>query len=173
VRILVALAILLAATSAAVAQQQENKLMDRLLRPDLTLANSAQNKKFTNTQTAATFNKPARTRTFSVARKPAQRTFSGERTFTPRQFAAPRFRAGDSAANIATRTQLTKNDAVFVTSAAPASTLVAPESNETAPAREYAGTRPFLGKGKSQKALSAQDKPLTIEQVRELLNKSK
>lgn len=32
---------------------------------------------------------------------------------------------------------------------------------------------PFLDRGKSQKALSARDKPLTIEQVRELLNKNK
>ena len=37
----------------------------------------------------------------------------------------------------------------------------------------FAGNRPFLGQGKSQKALSAQDRPLTIEQVRELLNKNK
>jgi hypothetical protein len=50
---------------------------------------------------------------------------------------------------------------------------VAPESNTTTPVREYAGTRPFLDKGKSQKSLQAQNKPLTIEQVRELLNKSK
>src|ERR1022692_4651115 len=39
--------------------------------------------------------------------------------------------------------------------------------------RDFAGNRPFLGQGKSQKALSTQDKPLTIEQVRELLNKNK
>jgi hypothetical protein len=37
----------------------------------------------------------------------------------------------------------------------------------------FAGTRPFLGRGKSQKALSARDTPLTVEQVRELLNKNK
>ena len=43
----------------------------------------------------------------------------------------------------------------------------------TTPVRDYAGTRTFLDKGKSQKILSAQSKPLTIEEVRELLNKSK
>jgi hypothetical protein len=37
----------------------------------------------------------------------------------------------------------------------------------------FSGNRPFLDKGKSQKALSQHDTPLTIEQVRELLNKNK
>ena len=58
-------------------------------------------------------------------------------------------------------------------SVATAGTRVAPETNASALVREYADNRPFLGKGKSQKSLHAQDKPLTIEQVRELLNKSK
>jgi hypothetical protein len=39
--------------------------------------------------------------------------------------------------------------------------------------RDFAGNRPFLGQGKSQKALHAQDRPLTIDEVRELLNKNK
>lgn len=166
-----AIAILLGGASAAVAQQQENKLMDRLLRPNMALGSSEQNKKFANTQ-ATTFNKPAQTRTFTISKKPAQKTFSDQRTYTPQQFAARHFRGGDSAANVATRTELRKNDTV-TTPAATAATLVAPENSETAPVRDYPGSRPFLGKGKSQKALSAQDKPLTIEQVRELLNKSK
>jgi hypothetical protein len=38
---------------------------------------------------------------------------------------------------------------------------------------DFAGNRPFLGQGKSQKALHAQDRPLTIDEVRELLNKNK
>lgn len=171
-RTLVAIGILFAATSAALAQQQENKLMDRLLRPNMALGNSDQNKKFANTQSTQ-FTKPAQTRAFHISRKPVQKTFSEQRTFTPQQFAARHFRAGDSAANIATRTQLTKNDTMIATHSATAGTLVAPESRETAPVREYADNRPFLGKGKSQKALSAQSRPLTIEQVRELLNKSK
>ena len=62
---------------------------------------------------------------------------------------------------------------MIATPAATADARVAPESNASAPVREYASTRLFLDKGKSQKALHAQDKPLTIEQVRELLNKSK
>ena len=171
-RIIVAIATLLAGASAACAQQQENKLMDRLLRPNMALASPEQNKKFENTQ-AAVFNKPAHTKTFSFVEKPTQKTFSDQRTFTPQQFAARHFRSGDTAANISTRSQLTKNDTLVATQTAVEGTRVAPESKETTPVRDYAGTRPFLDKGKSQKALSAHNKPLTIEEVRELLNKSK
>lgn len=171
-RIVVATGILIAGTSAVFAQQQEGKLMDRLLRPNMALANPEQNKKFSNTQ-AAVFDKPARTKTFSVVQRPTQKTFSDQRTFTPQQFAARHFRAGDTAASVSTRSQLTKNDTLIATSTATEGTRVAPESKETRPVREYAGTRPFLDKGKSQKALSAQNRPLTIEEVRELLNKSK
>ena len=37
----------------------------------------------------------------------------------------------------------------------------------------FAGERPFLAEGKSQKWLHAQDHPLSIDEVRELLNKNK
>jgi hypothetical protein len=76
-------------------------------------------------------------------------------------------------ANISARSPLARTDRTIATPASGAGTRVASESGETTAAREYPGVRPFLGKGKSQKALQAQNKPLTIEQVRELLNKSK
>ena len=37
----------------------------------------------------------------------------------------------------------------------------------------FASNHPFLGQGKSQKALNTRKPPLTIEQVRELLNKNR
>jgi hypothetical protein len=169
----VAIGTLLIGISTALGQEQERRLMDRLLKPDASLANPAQNKKFTGERTAS-FDKPAQTKSFYSSQKPTVKTSSSdtERTFTPQQFAARHFRAGDSSAYIAARSGL-KNDTVFATSAAQAGTRVAPESNETNPVRAYAGNRPFLDKGKSAKSLQAQNKPLTIEQVRELLNKSK
>ena len=170
---IVAIGTLFIGISTALAQEQERRLMDRLLKPDASLANPAQNKKFSDKQKAS-FDKPARTKSFYSSQKTVAKTFPEERTYTPQQFAARHFRASDSAANISARSQLTKNDTVIATPAATAGTLVAAESSESpAPVREYAGIRPFLGKGKSQKALQAQNKPLTIEQVRELLNKSK
>jgi hypothetical protein len=172
VRIVFAIAMLFFAAASAFAQEQEGKLIDRLLRPNLALENSAQNKKFANGRTPV-FDKPARTQSFPLVQTSAVKAWTGDRTLSPQQFATRHFRAGDSTANISTRSQLTKNDTVIATPAAIAGTRIAPESSETTAVREYAGIRPFLGKGKSQKALQAQNKPLTIEQVRELLNKGK
>jgi hypothetical protein len=160
--------------TTSLAQEQERKLIDRILKPDTSLANSAQDKKFNSTRLAS-FDKPIKARAFSSTPKTIARTFPEERAFTPRQFAARHFRAGDSAANVSARSQLKNGDTLVVTPAASAGTRVAPENatNPTTSVREYAGTRPFLDRGKSQKSLGAQNKPLTIEQVRELLNKSK
>lgn len=49
----------------------------------------------------------------------------------------------------------------------------ASDSEKKISGNDFAGNRPFLGQGKSQKALSAGKQPLTIDQVRELLNKNK
>ncbi|HEX8077487.1 MAG TPA: hypothetical protein VF511_06700, partial [Chthoniobacterales bacterium] len=104
---------------------------------------------------------------------PSIKAFPEERSFAPRQFAARHFRAGDSAAYVSSRSSLTRTDTLIATPAVNAGTRVAPESGETTAVREYSGSRPFLDKGKSQKSLQVQNPPLTIEQVRELLNKSK
>lgn len=156
------------------AQEQERKLIDRILKPNTALANSAQNKRFGNTRPAS-FDKPVSLRSYYSPRKTEAKSFQEEKVFTPRQFAARHFRAGDSSANISARSQLKNSDTMIATPAATAGARVAPESTTTASgsSREYAGSRPFLDQGKSQKSLSAQNKPLTIEQVRELLNKSK
>jgi hypothetical protein len=170
---IVAIGTLFIGASAVLAQEQERKLIDRVLKPDTSLANPAQNKKFAG-ERLASFDKKAPTSNFYFVPRRVTKTFpETDRAYTPRQFAARHFRAGDSAAYLATRSQLTKTDTVIATTAATAGTRVAPESTVAAPTREYAANRPFLDKGKSQKALHAQDKPLTIEQVRELLNKSK
>lgn len=173
-RIIVAIGILFIGISNALAQEQERKLIDRVLKPNTTLENAAQNKKFANTRSVS-FDKPVSLRPFYSPKKTVPKTFQEERPFTPRQFAARHFRAGDSAASLSTRSQLKNGDTMIATPAASAATRVAPESTSTTttPIREYAGSRAFLDQGKSQKSLSAQNKPLTIEQVRELLNKSK
>ncbi|MEY2510391.1 MAG: hypothetical protein QOE26_1154 [Verrucomicrobiota bacterium] len=160
--------------TTSVAQDQERKLIDRLLKPNTALVNPAQNKKFANTRSAS-FDKPISLRTFYSPNQAAPKTFLETQELTPRQFAARHFRAGDSAANVSPRSQLKNADTMIATPAAIAGTRVAAESttSRTTPVRDYAGTRPFLAQGKSQKSLSAQNKQLTIEQVRELLNKSK
>ena len=162
---------LLAGISATSAQEQEGKLVDRILKPNMSLVNSAQNKQFGAAGTSVA--KRAPSKSFYTPDKSLAKSFAAERAFSPRQFAARHFRAGDTTANISARSQLTKTDTVYVASAA-YGTRVAPENGSSLAVTPFAGSsRPFLGRGKSQKALSARDTPLTIEQVRELLNKSK
>jgi hypothetical protein len=161
---------LISVVATTSAQEQEGKLVDRLLRPNMALANSAQNKRFV--ATGLNVDKRAQSKSFYAPEKPLAKSFTGERTFSPQQFAVRHFRTGDSVANIAARSQLTKTDTVYATPPAQGQRAAA-EMGKSVPAVSFAGNRPFLDRGKSQKALSAHDTPLTIEQVRELLNKNK
>ena len=161
---------LLAGISAASAQEQEGKLVDRILKPNMSLVNSAQNKQFDAAGISVA--KQAPSKSFYTPDKSLAKSFPAEPAFSPRQFAARHFRAGDTTAHVSTRSQLMKTGQVKVASAA-CGTRVAPENGSSLPVAPFAGNRPFLGRGKSQEALSARDKPLTIEQVRELLNKNK
>jgi hypothetical protein len=160
----------LASILATSAQEQEGKLVDRILKPNMSLVNSAQNKQFRTV--GASVVKRAPSKSFDTTNKSLAKPFAGERAFSAQQFAARPFQAGDAAANVSTRSAPPKTEIVYVASAAD-STRVAPENGNSLPVTRFAGDRPFLGRGKSQKALSARDTPLTIEQVRELLNKSK
>ncbi|MEN3370915.1 MAG: hypothetical protein V7609_3058 [Verrucomicrobiota bacterium] len=167
---IVALLTLFAGVFAVSAQEQETKLVDRLLKPNTSLANPSQDKKFV--AKGMSVDKSVRARRFYSQEKLLTKTFSGERAFTPKQFAARHFRSGDSAANLSTRSQLTKSDTVIPSPAAPV-TRTAPDNGSTVAVAEFASNRPFLARGKSQKALNMPNPPLTIDQVRELLNKSK
>jgi len=161
---------LLAVASAASAQEQEGKLVDRILKPNMSLVNSAQNKQFEATKFSVT--ERVRSKNYSTPVRSPEKSLVAGRSFSTRDFAVRQSQAGDTAANISARSQVAKTDLVYVASAAD-SARVAPENGRHVPVAPFAGNRPFLGQGKSQKALSAQDRPLTIEQVRELLNKNK
>ncbi|HEV2095101.1 MAG TPA: hypothetical protein VGQ82_01210 [Chthoniobacterales bacterium] len=154
----------------AFAQDQENKLVNRLLKPDMSLGNSAQNKVFL--ANGASVDKKASVRQFQGARKSATRTFPDQRAYSPNEFAVRHFRAGRALADLSTRGTVEQTKFSFATTSA-ASVRPAGDATKAVATTEYAGQRPFLGRGKSQKALHAHDTPLTIEQVRELLNKNK
>ena len=161
---------LLTGIPAIFAQEQEAKLVDRILKPNMSLVNSAQNKQF-HTAGASVAN-TAPTRSFAAPNNSLSKPFPGERTLSAPQFGSRPFQAGDRVADVSARSTPAKTEMVYVASAVQ-STRVAPENDLSVAATPFAGTRPFLGRGKSQKALSARDTPLTIEQVRELLNKNK
>ena len=154
----------LALATASFAQEQERKLVDRLLSPDTKLANPDQNKKFTGGLEAPT--RSAATKSFYVSEKKLSKTFVADRSAPTTSFRTRNY--STHAATVPTlpsmRTYQTKK-----------SRDVSPSGYSTKKyaTRDFAGNRPFLGQGKSQKALHAQDRPLTIDEVRELLNKNK
>src|SRR5437762_12358518 len=76
--------LLLIAFSFARAQDQESKLVERRLKPDMTLQNTAQNKKFI--ADGASINKKATVDTFYFQQKSNSRSLSNTREFSARQF---------------------------------------------------------------------------------------
>ncbi len=170
VRLLLGILLLSWGALAASAQQQDRKLIDRLLKPDTNLQNSAQNKQFT--VGGSTLGKQARTKAFYVAERPPEKKFWLSRLFATKKYETPSSRFGQQQANLTTRTQLAKVDVPYSTPAY-SGVKTAPGTDKPIETSEFAGQRSFLVQGKSQKALSQQDRPMTIDQVRELLNKNK
>jgi hypothetical protein len=163
--------VFLAATGFWVrAQDQERKLVDRLLKPDMSLQNSDQKKKFTADSTS--INKKASVRAFYVEKKSDSKQFSGTREFSTRQFNSRPYGGSRGAPENSSQQTMGNSRRAYPTQSAPASRN-APQSDKKASSRAYAENRPFLDQGKSQKAFNRQNTPLTIDQVRELLNKNK
>jgi hypothetical protein len=166
---LAACTVVLGVLSCALAQEQERKLIDRLLRPDLTLANHAQDKKFTAAE-GASIDKRATVHAFYFQTKSNAKNFSATRRFTTPKFISRLFgrtRSADGASK-----SVTSSQPAYATQSARGVRDV-PQSGKKVASATYAGNRPFLDEGKSQKALNQKNAPLTIEQVRELLNKNK
>jgi hypothetical protein len=146
------------------AQDQERKLVDRLLEPNMKLENSEQNKQFVGGGTVRP--KSASTRSFYVSNATLTKTFAGSREFTTQSHPSREF--GTQSENLPPA----QKSRPFATSDA-RGVKSARESSSAYKTRQFAGTRPFVEEGKSQKALHAQDHPLSIDDVRELLNKNK
>jgi hypothetical protein len=152
------------------AQDQESKLVDRLLRPDMTLRNKAQNKQFI--ADGASINKKATVGTFYVQKKSNSKSFTGTRDFSAQKFNSQSFQGMRTASGISSQQAIGNSRPVYATRTA-RDVRDAAQSDKKVASRSYAENRPFLDQGKSQKSLNRQNAPLTIEQVRELLNKNK
>ena len=168
-RTILASGILSLSIAVAVAQEQEQKMLDRLLKPNTTLENSMQTKQFVAGGEVLT--KKAPTKPFFVPRGWWNKKFAGVKEVRPKEFATEQSRFAGTQASTSSRNKLTKVDDPYRTAAYV--TREAPDLRRSVETSEYPGNRPFLLEGKSQKALSAQDRPLTIDEVRELLNKNK
>jgi len=154
----------LALTTASYAQEQERKLVDRLLSPNTKLANPDQNKKFTGGSEAPT--RSAATKSFYVSEKTLSKTFVADRSAPTTSFRSRNYSTQAAVMPTLPPTRAYQNKQARDISPSAHST-------KTYATRDFAGNRPFLEQGKSQKALHAQDRPLTIDEVRELLNKNK
>jgi hypothetical protein len=163
-------ALLLTALSCLRAQDQERKLIDRLLRPDMTLQNSEQKRKFIADGTS--INKKASVDAFYVEKKSNAKTFSGTRDFSTQQFNSRSFHGSHNAFENSSRQAGGNSRHAYPTQPA-RGPRNAPQSDKKVAGQAYAENRPFLDEGKSQKSLNRQNAPLTIDQVRELLNKNK
>jgi hypothetical protein len=166
--LILSLAVCLASTRA---QEQENKLADRLLRPDMSLANAAQDKKFTALG-GTSIDKKFVAKSFYSGDEKLTKSFWGLKGFFGKEFRTRKFFRAEAAANARSNAKIAYASTQFPTkkiSIARSSS----EEGKVAKVREYADSRPFLGKGTRQEILSQEDRPLTIDEVRELLNKSK
>jgi hypothetical protein len=166
--------LLLCLTNFAVparAQEQEKKLADRLLRPDMSLANPAQDKKFLAVG-GTSVDKKFVANSFSTGSAATGKSFGGTKSFFSRVFGTRTFTRTEAAASAKANAEIAYANTQFATRE---SSLVRSASDTDKPARvrEYAEQRPFLGKGTRQEILSQEDKPLTIDEVRELLNRNK
>jgi hypothetical protein len=164
----VALALLLCSASALSAQEQEGKLMNRLLRPSMTLGNSSQNKKFMADKTSV--NREARVSTFYLQKKADPASYSSTRQFDTGEYSSRTYQVTNGTSLMAARSTSPMHS--YETPSARASVELR-DSHNTVSASGFAGNRPFLDKGKSQKALDRKNKPMTIDDIRELLNKNK
>jgi hypothetical protein len=152
------------------AQEQERKLTDRLLSPDTSLANPAQNKKFTADRTST--DKKANVGTFYIQQKPGPKSASATRDFRAGQFHSRSFAGGQNSANASSRTQI-QNTGRSVSTPNARDVRETHDARKAVASRNYSGERQFLDRGKSQKSLDRHNPPMTIDEVRELLNKNK
>ena len=155
----------MAAASCLRAQDQERKLVDRLLRPNMTLQSSEQKKKFS--ADGRSINKKASVGTFYAEKK-----FSKTGGFSTVQFNSQPFHGNRSAFENSSQQAVGNSRLAYPTQTA-RGPRNAPISDKKVASGAYAQNRPFLDQGKSQKSLNRQNAPLTIDQVRELLNKNK
>lgn len=166
----VLLFLVLLSGSIAFAQEQERTLIDRLLRPNMELHNRSQGKAFTADSKVVSHQQTAAT--FATEPAPKQKSFGDAHTAPTKEYASRLSKA-----------DLRSKSIVQVRGADAGSQITASTARDVRPAydarlavsgRNYSeDQRVFREQGKSQKSLDRQNPPLTIDQVRELLNKNK
>jgi len=154
--------------SASWAQQQEPSLVDRLLRPNLELHNNAQGKKFV--ASSAVVEHRGSVGTFSLQPNRAEKSFVNTHALTTTEY--PSRSVGTEPKVSSTQNQIANIPEPVATSSVRDIHSANNPHNVTA-SRTFADQHQFRDQGKSQKSLDRQNPPMTIDQVRDLLNKNK
>jgi hypothetical protein len=155
--------------TTASAQIQERSLIDRLLRPNMDLQNEAQGKTF-NANSAIVPNRGSAGR-FVLEATAKQKAFTDTGTAATKEYRSSSFRA-DSQESPVVETRQIKVPAQLKTSSVQ-DLHAAYDARLAVSGRSFGDELVFREEGKSQKSLNRKNPPLTIDQVRELLNKNK
>ena len=133
------------------------------------LQNGAQSKKFV--ANSAAIKRPRTVGTFFLRSKPREKSFADSRTVGTKSFSAPSSQSSETrtAFGYDSRPNLPPR----VVDAHSLDVRSANYESKQLAASNFTGQRSFTEQGKSQKSLDRRNPPLTIEQVRELLNKNK
>jgi hypothetical protein len=154
--------------SASWAQQQEPSLIDRLLRPNMELQNKAQDKKFI--ASSAVIKHQGSVGTFLLQPNRAEKSFADTRVLTTSEYPSRSVSMGRTIPSTQNRSANIPGP-VGTSSVRDLHSASAPRN--ASGSRMFADQHQFLEQGKSQKSLDRQNPPMTIDQVRELLNKNK
>jgi hypothetical protein len=152
------------------AQHQESTLVDRLLRPNMELQNDAQSKKYAAANSAGV-ERRGTVGTFYLQPNRSEKSFAGTADYSTREFSSHSFNSGTG--TVATAQNRSASKSASDVNSSVHDIRPAYDAQNAVAGRNYAEQRPFTEKGKSQKSLDRQNSPLTIDQVRELLNKNK
>jgi hypothetical protein len=170
VRIVRSPAVLLAFVATTVwSQDQDRRLIDRLLRPNMDLQNAQQGKVFR--ADSKVIARPGTAKTFLWGPVTKQKKFSDARVVETKEYRFHSIRANTGTNSFVETPQL-HLPAQLATSSVH-DLHPAYDAHRKVAGRNFVDTRAFREEGKSRKSLSRQNPSLTIDQVRELLNKNK
>ena len=133
------------------------------------LQNSAQGKTFDLNAYAATRSSAVREFVVKPARK--EKSFTGTRSLAVQEYRSRSFQ--NDSRNSGSFQSRAANVAGQLPTPAAAGIREARDANLKISCRNFPGDRAFGEQGKSQKSFDRQNPPLTVDQVRELLNKNK
>jgi hypothetical protein len=155
------------------AQDQEQKLIDRLERPDMTLQNPAQTKSFYGGKTFNATGNP-NVKTFYIKEHASIPQYQTRGFWGSKKNSAADQKFATSAANTTGRYAIPNSDKNFATKKA--AVKDSPDAGKTYATNSYSNVHETKVRGTAQGSIDREyggKKPMTIDEVRELLNKNK